>query len=104
MPPFQPLSDAEIAAQVASMASKNQIAWTKHVEKRMAERGIDKSQIKECLMRGRFTEKPTLPNRSGDIEYVFRMEAVIESENIAVGASLMPEKRVVVITVFDPTK
>lgn len=103
MPPFTPLSDNDVATQVAALTKGNLIKWTDHAEQRMKERGIDKSQVKECLMKGSFGERPHIPNRFGDVEYKFRMEAVIDSEPIAVVAVLKPEDKVLVITVIDPS-
>lgn len=98
--PYKPLSDAEVALEIRQLASANKIRWSQHVEERMAERGFDKGQVKECLRKGVFTERPTIANRPGEIQYVFRMEACIESESIAVAASLYPATKLVVITVF----
>lgn len=98
--PIKPLSDAQVATEVKHLASANRIGWTRHAEEKMAIRGIDKGQVKECLRKGVFTERPTIPNRSGDVEYAFRIEAIVDSETIIVAASLIPTKKVVVITVF----
>ncbi|MBK6999128.1 MAG: DUF4258 domain-containing protein [Rhodoferax sp.] len=96
----KPLSDAQVATEVRHLVSANRIGWTRHAEERMALRGIDKGQVKECLKKGVFTESPTIPNRSGDIEYTFRIEAIVDHETLIVAASLIPAKKVVVITVF----
>lgn len=94
------LSDAQVASELKTLTAANRIAWTRHSEERMASRGFDKSQVKECLKNGIFTERPTNPNQSTEIEYKFRVEAVVDGDLIAVAASLIPSKRVIVITVF----
>lgn len=75
-----------------------------HVSQRMVERSLSKADIKDCLKQGYFTERPTIANKPGDLQYRFRMEATVDGVRIAVGAALIPSTRVVVITVFDPTK
>jgi hypothetical protein len=98
---FKPLTDQEILDGVRDLVARGKIGWTDHVEDQMTARGYHRGQIKACLARGGFTERPTIPNRSGPIQYAFRVEASVDGERIAVAASLIPEKRVVVITVFD---
>lgn len=97
----QLLTDNEVLAQVRGLATRNKVGWTYHALERMAQRGFDKSQVKECLMRGAFTENPTNPNKSGDIEYAFRISANVDGDPISVAASLCPDSKVVVITVID---
>jgi len=96
------LTDAEVLEQVRRLVGEGRIRWTRHIEERMAERHIAKDEVKECLQIGLFEERPTVPNRTGEIEYVFRMRAKVDGEQLRVAASLIPEKRVVAITVFDP--
>lgn len=96
------LSDAEVLKKVKQLVSANKIRWTTHAEKRMAERGIDKGQVKKCLLSGRFNEGPTISIRPGDIQYEFRMFANVDGESINTVASLFPDKNVLVITLFDP--
>ncbi len=98
---YKPLTDAEVLSEVKLLTAANKLAWTHHAEVRAAQRGFDKAQIKECLMKGHFTERPTIPNRVGDIEYKFRMDAIVDSEKIAVAACLVPSEKVVVLTVID---
>lgn len=86
------------------MVGQGRITWTRHIEESLAKRGLAKDQVKECLRIGNFEESPVIPNRSGDIEYKFLMRAKIDGEQIRVAASLIPETRVVAITVFDPEK
>lgn len=97
------LTDLDVLHGVRALTAKGKIRWTDHVEQQMADRGFDKLQIKSCLAKGRFTEQPTIANRPGPIQYAFRMEATVEGQSIGVAASLIPEEKVVVITVFDPT-
>lgn len=99
--PKKPLSDADVSAEVKKLTSANHVGWTRHAEEQMAQRGFDKGIVKECLKKGGFTERPTIPNRNGEVEYKFRMEAVIDNVCIAVAASLIPAKKVIVITVFE---
>lgn len=66
----------------------------------MAERGVAKDEIKDCLQRGYFNEQPCISNNLGDINYKFKMRARVESKLLDVVASLYPENQVVVITVF----
>lgn len=102
MPHHNALSDAEVLKKVRELVGDNRIAWRLHAEEKMASRGIDKGQVKKCLLSGRFDERPTIPNRRGDIQYEFRMFANVDGESINVVASLVPDKNVVVITLFDP--
>lgn len=99
--PSSELSDAEVLLQVRALAKAGRLRWTEHAQKRMAERGISKDEVKACLTCGHFGEPPTIPNRFGDIEFKFRMDATVDGERVAVAASLVPETRVVVITVID---
>jgi hypothetical protein len=96
------LTDAQVLEQVRHLVKQGRIRWTAHIEERLAQRKFEKGQVKECLLRGYFEEPPTIPNRGGDIEYVFRMAAMVDGEQIRVAASLIPFRRVVAITVFDP--
>ena len=102
--PLDALTDAEVAEQVRQLAKASRVVWTTHAEQRLAQRGIEKSEVKECLRRGTFLERPFIPNRFGDVEYKFTMGATVDAEDIAVTASLVPDKKIVVITVFDPTE
>ena len=99
---FSLLTDDQVRTEVKSLVHAGKVAWTRHSEEKMAERGIDKGQVKECLENGSFTERPTVPNRFGSIEYKFRMESIVDGETLAVAASLIPDSKVVVITVFAP--
>jgi hypothetical protein len=101
MPKNQGLTDGEVLGQVRDLVRNGCLKWTLHSEERMAERGYDHEQVKECLLKGNFTERPVIPNRPGPIEYSFRMSAVVDGSSMHVGASLVPETRVVVITVMD---
>ncbi len=98
---FEPLADAEVLRAVRALVSQSKIGWTDHAEDRMAERGFSKGQVKKCLQNGYFSESPTIPNRPGAIQYKFTMQAVDEGSRIAVAASLIPDKKVVVITIID---
>lgn len=100
--PFEPLTDNDVLLGIRALTARGSIGWTDHAEERMVDRGFHRGQIKACLLSGHFTERPTVPNRAGPIQYKFTMEALVEGERIAVAASLIPEKKVVVITVFDP--
>lgn len=97
------LTNAEVMEQVRRLVSQGRVSWTRHILERMAERGLSKEQVKECLRIGYFEEEPTVPNRGGEIEYKFLMRAKVEGEQIRVAASLIPATRVVAISVFDPT-
>lgn len=98
------LTNAEVLEQVRRLVREGRIRWTRHIEEQLAERRLAKDQVKECLLTGYFEEEPTIPNRPGDIEYSFRMRAKVDGEQMAVAASLIPETRVVAITVFDPER
>lgn len=102
--PQHRLTDGEVLAGVRDLVSRGKIKWTLHAKERMAKRKYDTSQVKECLLKGRFSERPTIPNRSGPIEYVFRMYADVDGEPIEAAASFLPETQVLVITVIDPDK
>lgn len=95
-----PLSDQDVLTQVRDLVGQGRVSWTWHALERMAERCIDKSDVKECLSNGIFAERPHVPNRGGDVEYAFRMQAVVDGEGLAVVASLVPSTRVVVISTF----
>jgi len=96
-------NDTEVLAEVKMHVVAGRIRWRHHALEQMADRGFEKSQVTECLKRGHFTERPTVPNRGGEIEFSFRMEARVDGELIAVAGSLVPERFVKVITVFEPT-
>ena len=94
------LTDNDVLRGVGELAAQGKIRWTVHVEEKMVSRGYDRGQIKKCLARGYFTERPTIANTLGPTQYKFRIEATIDGEKIAVVASLIPDEKVVVITVF----
>lgn len=102
MPENKELTDGEVRQQVRDLVGKDKISWHPHVEERMAKRGYDRGQIKECLVRGIFSERPTIANRRGPIQYDFRMRGTVDGDQIEVGASLIAESHVRVVTVFDP--
>lgn len=97
------LTDSQVLNEMRALVCRGKIKWTVHAEERMAERGYDRGQVKQCLLSGHFIERPVIPNRAGDIQYKFTMQANVDSEAIHVVASLEPEKNVVVITVIDLT-
>ena len=101
MPPHG-LTNAQVREQVRELVAQGYIRWTKHILEQLEERGLAKDQVKQCLMTGFFEEHPTIPNRRGGIEYSFRMSATVDGDPIRVAASLIPDERVVAITVFDP--
>ena len=94
------LKDSEVRDQIRGLTSKNKIAWGIHAEIRLVERAIDKTQVKECLQKGVFDEGPAVSIRGSEINYEFRMKAVVDSELLNVVASLYPARYVVVITAF----
>ena len=98
------LTNAEVLEQVQRLVGQGRVTWTRHFEEKLAERGLAKDQAKECLCKGYFKEEPTIPNRAGDIEYKFTMQAKVDGDQIRVVASLKPETRVVAVTLFDPEK
>jgi hypothetical protein len=97
----QSLTDAQVLEQVRRLVGKDRVRWTRHIQEQMEKRGLSKDQVKQCLRGGFFEEAPTVPNRPGEIEYAFRMAAVIDGQQIRVAASLLPDSHVVAITVFD---
>jgi hypothetical protein len=103
MPP-RGLTNAEVLEQVRRLVKEGRIRWTHHIQLQLEARGLAKDQVKECLSIGYFEEEPTVPNRFGDIEYSFRMKAKVDGLQMRVAASLVPETRVVAITVFDAEK
>lgn len=96
------MSDDEVLKSVRELVRGKCIRYVHHAEIRMAERGFDRGQVAECLLKGYFVERPVIPNRSGDIEYKFTIEANVDGELIDVVAALRPHANVVVITVIDP--
>jgi len=99
---FTPLTDGEVLRGVRELSANGKIRWTDHSEDQMAARGFDRGQIRKCLQCGYFSEDPAIANRSGPTQYKFTMRAMVDGQEIAVAASLIPEARVVVITVFEP--
>lgn len=99
--PSPHLSDQEVRDELRRLVRQGKIAWTDHAGARLAERGFERGQVRECLLAGYFREAPTIPIRSGPIGYKFTMEATVEGERIAVAACLYPQQNVVVITVID---
>lgn len=95
------LSESDVLEEVRRLVRAGSIAWTKHVLEKLAARGLSKEEAMACLLSGFFAEKPFIPNRAGDLEYKFAMEATIDGERLRVAASLIPAKNVVVITIFD---
>jgi hypothetical protein len=96
------LSNIQILEEVRALVRQNRIRWRGHAETRMMERGYERGQVRECLLSGRFVESPIIPNKGGDIQYEFKIGASVDGVAIEVVASLVPETRVVVITVIDP--
>lgn len=96
------LTNDQVLHGMRILVRQGKIKWTVHAEERMAERGYERGQVKQCLLSGSFIEPPHIPNRAGDVQYVFKMHANIDSEAIDVVASWVPEKKVVVISVIDP--
>ena len=89
-------------AQSRELLRQGKVRWTRHVETRMAERGFQKDEVRDCILSGRFVEPPFVPNKSGEFQYEFKVGALIEGRDIEVVVSLVPERRVIVITVIDP--
>jgi hypothetical protein len=100
--PQQYLTDNQVLDETRVLVRKGKIRWTLHVEERMVERGYARDQITECLLSGYFIERPIDPNRGGELQYQFRIRGNIDGEVLEIVASLIPETRVVVITVIDP--
>ncbi len=100
--PYVPLSDGEVLEGVRTLVSQGRISWKYHAKLRMAERGYEPGEIRQCLLSGHFVEGPVIPNRAGDVQYEFKMRATVDSVAIDVVASLVPESKVVVISVIDP--
>jgi hypothetical protein len=98
------LTDAEVRAQVRALVISGNVEWTDHAEMRMAKRGIDKGQAKQCLRSGYFVERPHFPARRGPLQYEFSMRANVDGRAIEVPASLIPDRQVVVITVKVPRR
>ena len=100
--PYELLTDSEVLTAVQTFARQSKIGWSTHAQERMAERGFDRGQIKQCLSLGYFIERPHIPNRGGELEYKFTLEGNVDGECINVVASLIPEKKILVITVIAP--
>lgn len=100
--PQELLTDNQVLNEVRVLVRKNKVVWTTHAEQRMAERGYERGQVKDCLLSGCFFERPYHPNRVGDLQYQFALDGNVDGEPIRVVASLIPEKKVVVISVIDP--
>lgn len=94
------LTEAQVADGVKRLAAANKLGWTRHAEERMAERGIDKGMVRECLRYGNFSEAPHIPNRNGEIQYKFTMTCNVDGEKVVAAASYYPDSKIVVITVF----
>lgn len=97
---YVPLTDNQVLDETRILVRKNKVGWTIHAEERMAERGYERGQVKQCLLSGHFIEQPTIPNKGGDIQYKFKLHASVDGEDIDVVASLFPKTKVVVITVI----
>src|SRR5438093_12585790 len=96
------LTDGEVLKQNRDLVGKGKVKWRGHAELRLAKYGLARDQVTECLLKGNYEERPTVPIRAGPIEYVFRMRCRIEGVLIRVPASLFPESHIEVITVIDP--
>ena len=96
------LNDGQVLAEVRRLVLAGNIRWRSHAEDRMEERGYSKYEAKDCLLRGRFVERPVTPNRRGPTQYQFAMGANVDGRPIRVVASLVPDAQVVVISVVDP--
>ena len=99
--PQEYLTDNQVLDEMRVLVRRGKIRWTLHVEERMAERGFAREQITECLLLGFFIERPIDPNTGNELQYKFRIRGNIDGVVLEVVASLVPESRVVVITVFD---
>nr|WP_200384217.1 DUF4258 domain-containing protein [Rhodocyclus tenuis] len=95
------LSETDILRGVRALVGRGRVRFTVHAEERMAERGFDQGQVKECLCKGFFVEPPVIPNRAGPIEYKFNIQAQVDSQTMQVVATLRPEQNIIVITVID---
>lgn len=102
--PQEQLTDNQVLNEVLALVKEGKVAWTQHVQERMAERGYERGQIKQCLSTGYFIEKPYIPNIGGELQYKFMLEGKVDGEAINVVASLIPDKKVVVITVINPNQ
>jgi hypothetical protein len=98
------LSDADIRTQVRALVSQNRIQWRAHAELQMAKRNIAKSEVKQCLRAGYFSERPFFPARRGPLQYEFCMRATVDGRTIEVPAALIPDQNVVVITAKLPRR
>jgi len=96
------LSDNEVLSGVRDLVGRSRIRYKDHAEDRMIERGYTRHDVQQCLMRGRFTERPFLANRSGPLQYKFTVRAMVDGRSIDVAAALYPDQNVLVITVIDP--
>lgn len=97
------LNDHQVLEQVRALVRQGKVGWKYHALKRLAQRGFERGQIKQCLIAGYFLEKPHIPNRGGELEYTFAVGGTVDGEDIKVVASLRPEEKVLVITVIDNT-
>jgi len=95
------LTEAQVADGVKRLAATNKLGWSRHVEDRMAQRGIDKGMVRDCLKNGFFSERPYIANKPGAIQYKFTMTCVVDGERLVTAASYYPESKIVVITVFE---
>lgn len=93
------LNDQQVLSEVRRLVSIAQVSWGHHAVVRMAERGLSKGEIKECLLKGYFIERPHVPNQS-EMQYKFTMFATVEGLDLTVVASLYPNTKVVVITAY----
>lgn len=102
--PQELLTDNQVLDEVRILVRQSKVGWTKHAEVRMAERGYERGQVKQCLSVGYFVEQPHIPNKGGELQYKFTLEGSVDGEAIRIAASLIPERKVVVITVIDPNE
>lgn len=94
------LTDAEVADGVRAVVLARGVHWSRHANERMAERGIDRGMVYECLSKGNFSERPFQPNVSGDFQYKFTMQSIIDGELVTVAASYIPTTKLVIITAY----
>ena len=100
--PNEGLTNNQVLEGMRALVRQGKISWKKHAEKRMAERGYERGQVKQCLLSGHFVEPPVIPNKGGEIQYEFKIHANVDGMAIDVVASLVPETKVVVISVINP--
>jgi hypothetical protein len=95
---LSPVRATQLLRQTAKASAR--VFFTRHVEVRMRERGITRTQVLRCLSHGRVVEGPS---RDVKGNWIMKLEVLSAGELIAIVAALDRDEAgnmIIVITVY----